>query len=219
MHTLYKIITGPLMWLTFILFFGGILYRVWEIGWLVQRKEKSLLSYMSLKYSLRSLAHWLTPFGSLNMRRHPVMTIVSYAFHLCVLLVPIFLLAHIVLWEEAWGISWWALPDSLADVLTLVVAAACIFFAVRRLLRPEVRYITTNTDYLFLAVVVLPFISGFYCSQGWPGYPAALIIHMLSGQVMLAMIPFSRLSHMIVLWFTRSYMGSEFGLVRHARDY
>lgn len=219
MHILYKIISGPMVWLAFGVFIGGSLYRISEIWRLVLRKEKFLLSYMSLKYSLRSLAHWLTPFGTLNMRLHPVMTVVSFGFHLCLLLAPIFLLAHIVLWEEAWQVRWWALPDTLADVMTLAVPAACVYFAARRILRPEVRYVTAKSDYFFLCAIALPFLSGFYCRQQWPGYAAALMIHMISGQVMLAMIPFSRLSHMIVMWFTRSYMGSEFGGVRHARDY
>lgn len=219
MHTVYKFISGPMVWLAFGVFIGGSLYRILEIGRLVQRKEKSLMSYMSLKYALRSLAHWLTPFGSRNMRLHPVMTVVSFGFHLCVLLVPIFLLGHIVLWEEAWGTQWPALPDLLADVMTLAVPAACAFFAARRMLRPEVRYVTAPSDYLFLCAVALPFLSGFYCRLQWPGHDTALMIHMVSGQVMLALIPFSRLSHMIVMWFTRSYMGSEFGVVRHARDY
>lgn len=219
MYTLYKIINGPMVWLAFGLFIGGCLYRVWEIGRLIQRRERSLLSYMSLRYSLRSLAHWLIPFGSRNMRLHPVMTLISYAFHLCVLIVPIFLVGHIVLWEEAWGIQWPALPDLLADAMTLAALAACVFFAVRRAFRPEVRYVTTPGDYLFLCIVALPFISGFYCRQQWPGYDAVLMIHMVSGQLMIAVIPFSRLGHMIMMWFTRSYMGSEFGMVRHARDY
>lgn len=43
--------------------------------------------------------------------------------------------------------------------------------------------------------------------------------HDLSGEIMLVAIPFTRLSHMIFSVFTRAYMGSEFGGVRHARDW
>jgi hypothetical protein len=45
------------------------------------------------------------------------------------------------------------------------------------------------------------------------------IIHILSGEIMLVAIPFTRLSHMIFFAFTRGYMGSEFGAVRHAKDW
>jgi hypothetical protein len=44
-------------------------------------------------------------------------------------------------------------------------------------------------------------------------------LHVLAGDIMLAAIPFTRLSHMILSPFTRAYMGSEFGAVRHARDW
>jgi hypothetical protein len=36
---------------------------------------------------------------------------------------------------------------------------------------------------------------------------------------MLVAIPFTRLSHMLFSIFTRAYMGSEFGKVRHAQDW
>ena len=219
MHTLYNIVSGPMTWLAFVVFLGGSIYRIWSMSRLLVQKEKSLLTHLSLRYGLRSLAHWLTPFATRNMRMHPAMTVVSFAFHICLLLVPIFLLAHIVLWEEAWGISLWALPEGLADVMTIIVVAACLFFAVRRMLVPEVRFVSGGGDYLFLGVVALPFITGYYCAQQWPGYPAMMIAHMLSGQLMLAIIPFTRLSHMLFMWFTRFYIGSEFGSVRHAKDY
>ncbi|MDA8138164.1 MAG: nitrate reductase [Desulfobacteraceae bacterium] len=218
-HTLYKLLSGPMMWLAVILFCAGTLYRLWTIFRLVRRKEKFICSYLSLRYSLRSLVHWLTPFASLNMRLNPVMTVVSFAFHICLLFVPLFLLAHIVLWEQAWGIHWWALPDLVADIMSLVVPAACIYFAIRRIRKPEVRYVTGVGDYLLLGLIALPFVTGFYCRMQWPGYGPVMLVHMFSGQVLLATLPFTRLSHMVLMWFTRSYMGSEFGAVRHARDY
>lgn len=219
MHTLFKIVSGPMLWITFILFIGGCLFKLWQLYSLARRKENFIFSYFSLKYGLRSLAHWLTPFATVNMRNHPVMTIVTFAFHICLLLLPVFVLSHIVLWDEAWGVEWWALPDGLADIMTLVVLAACIFFLIRRLTRPEVRYVTSASDFVLLAIVAAPFATGFYCYHQWPGYDYALIAHMLTGEIMLVAIPFTRLSHMLVGLFTRGYMGSEFGGVRHAKDW
>ena len=46
-----------------------------------------------------------------------------------------------------------------------------------------------------------------------------MILHILSGEVLLVAIPFTRLSHMLFAPLTRSYMGSEFGNVRNARDW
>lgn len=219
MHDLYRIVSGPMMWATFLVFTGGLMYRLWRLLRLLLQKEKSLLSYMSWRYSLRSIAHWITPFGTLNMRRNPVLTFVSFSFHICLLLVPVFLMAHVVLWEEAWDLRWWHLPAPVADLMALIVPAACMFFAGRRLWRPEVRFVSDPADYLFLGLVAMPFLSGFYCGRQLPGYEWMMIVHIVSAQALLVSLPFTRLSHMILVWFTRSYMGSEFGAVRHARDY
>ncbi len=219
MHDLYSFITGPLAVFSFTVFFGGILIKIFRLIFLVYRKEKFLFSYISLRYSLRSLIHWMTPFAAKNMRQHPYMTIVTFIFHICIFLVPIFLLSHIILLEEALNIKWWALPDPAADIMTVLVMGACIFFLIRRIISPEVRYLTSMSDYFLLVIAALPFFTGFYAFHQWPGYSYALILHILSGELLLIAIPFTRLSHMILGIFTRIYTGSEFGGVKHARDW
>lgn len=219
MHDLYSFITGPLAVFAFSVFFGGILIKIFRLIFLVYRKERFLFSYISLRYSLRSLVHWMTPFAAKNMRQHPYMTIVTFIFHICIFLVPIFLLSHIILLEEALNIKWWALPDPAADIMTVLVMGACIFFLIRRIISPEVRYLTSMSDYFLLAIAAFPFFTGFYASHQWPGYSYAMILHILSGELLLIAIPFTRLSHMILGIFTRIYTGSEFGGVKHARDW
>ncbi|MEE9118599.1 MAG: nitrate reductase, partial [Calditrichia bacterium] len=183
------------------------------------KKEKMIFTYMSWKYSLRSILHWITPFAAVNMKKHPAMTIVSFAFHICLIITPIFLLSHIILWDESWNISWWSLPGNIADIMTFIVIAACIFFLIRRLKLPEVQFVTSASDYVLLAIVAAPFITGFLAYHQWFGYKFILILHIISGEIMLAAIPFTRLSHMLFSVFTRAYMGSEFGGVRHVKDW
>jgi nitrate reductase gamma subunit len=219
MHSLYNFVSGPLAWLAFIVFIGGCLYRLITLMVLVHKKEKFIYSYMSWKYSLRSIVRWSTPFATENMRRHPAMTIVAYVFHVCLILTPIFLLAHVTLVDESWDLSWWTLPDTLAAIMTLLVIGACVFFLVRRLVNPEVQYVTSASDYILLTIVAAPFITGFLVYYQWFGYQTLLILHILSGEIMLVAIPFTRLSHMLFAPLTRAYMGSEFGGVRHAKDW
>ncbi|MEJ2281960.1 MAG: respiratory nitrate reductase subunit gamma [Desulfobacterales bacterium] len=219
MFDIYQFVSGPLAWSAFIIFIGGCLYRLISLLVLVHRKEKFIYSYMSFKYGLRSILRWSTPFATENMRRHPGMTIVAFAFHICLLITPLFLLAHVVLIEEAWNLSWWTLPDGLADAMTLMVIGGCIFFFVRRLTQREVQYVTSGSDFILLVIVAAPFITGFMAYYQWFGYKFFVIFHILSGEIMLVTIPFTRLSHMITAPLTRAYMGSEFGGVRHARDW
>ena len=219
MHSLYHFVSGPLAWVAFILFICGSIYRLVSLIALVYKKEMFIFSYMSLKYSLRSILHWSIPFATENMRRHPSLTIIAFAFHICLILAPLFMLAHVTLIEEAWNISWWTLPESATEFMILVVMGCSLFFLVRRLVSKEVRYVTAASDYIILVIVSAPFITGFLAYQQWFDYQIMLILHILSGEIMLVAIPFTRLSHMLFAPLTRAYMGSEFGGVRHARDW
>jgi nitrate reductase gamma subunit len=219
MREIYNFVSGPLAWLAFILFFGGCLYRLVRLFMLVKEKEPFVFTYMSWKYSLRSIFHWIIPFGTVNWRRHPILTVVTFVFHIGLVIVPIFLLSHVILLDEALNLSWWTLPDTWADVLTVVVIIGCVFFLVRRLTQPEVKFVTSASDFAILAVVAAPFITGFIAYHQWIDYPVMMVLHVVAGEAMLVAIPFTRLSHMLLSPFTRAYMGSEFGKVRHARDW
>jgi nitrate reductase gamma subunit len=219
MREIYNFVSGPLAWLAFILFFGGCLYRLVRLFMLVKEKEPFIFTYMSWKYSLRSIFRWIIPFGTVNWRRHPVLTVVTFVFHISLLVAPIFLLAHVILVDEALNLSWWTIPDAWADVLTVVVIIGCVFFLVRRLTQPEVKFVTSASDFVILAVVAAPFVTGFIAYHQWIDYPVMMVLHVVAGEVLLVAMPFTRLSHMLLSPFTRAYMGSEFGKVRHARDW
>ncbi|MBF0226259.1 MAG: nitrate reductase [Desulfobacterales bacterium] len=219
MHNIYNFVSGPLVWIAFIIFIGGSIYRLISMGLLARKKDYAIYEYYSPFYAFRSILHWIIPFGSTNMRNNPIMTTVAFIFHICLLFVPIFLFAHIILIKESWNISWWFISDNIADIMTLVVIASCIFFLIRRRIRNEVNFLTTTSDYVVLAIVAAPFITGFWTYHQMPGHAFMGILHILSGEIMLAAIPFTKLSHMIFFPFTRGYIGSEFGSVRKARDW
>jgi len=103
--------------------------------------------------------------------------------------------------------------------MTVIVILAAIFFLVRRLVLSEVRYVTFPSDYALLAIALAPFLTGFLAYHQWLPYKTILILHILSGEIMLIAIPFTRLSHMLYFVFTRAYMGSEFGAVRNSKDW
>lgn len=215
---MYEFVSGPLVWLAFAVFILGMLYQFVTMVRLA-KKDKVVYPYMSWKYGLRSIAHWVIPFASKNMRMRYETTILTFAFHLCLVLLPIFLTAHVAMFAVSWGPSWPTVSEKSADWLTVLVILVAVFFLVRRWMLPEVTFVTSASDYVLLAVVAAPFITGFIASYQWFDYETIVIIHMISGAVMLMAIPFTRLNHMLFFPFTRAYMGSEFGAVRHAKDW
>ncbi|HZV45756.1 MAG TPA: nitrate reductase [Thermodesulfovibrionales bacterium] len=216
--SIYNFVRGPLVWIAFIVFVGGSIYKIRELL-LLAKKEKVVYPYMSLKFTLRSLLHWFIPFASANWRRRPVITIVTFLFHIGLVLLPIFLLAHNILIYESWRVSWWTVPEGLADIMTMIVIGCCFFFFLRRIFAPEVRFVTFADDYLILAIAFLPFISGFLAYHQWLlPHKIMVILHMVFGSLMLIAIPFTRLGHMLYFFLTRSYMGSDQGY-RHSKDW
>lgn len=219
MNSIYEFVTGPLAWLSWGIFLLGSLWRLISMYKLAKEKDASALAFMSWKFSLRSIYHWLIPFGTLGWQKNPAMTVATFLFHICLVLSPIFLTAHVMLWDQFFGISFPAIPDVVADGMTVAVIAACAFFAYRRIADPNVKFITDAMDWAVLAIACAPFLTGFLAYHQILPYDTMIILHIVAGELMLASIPWTRLSHMIFAVFTRAYMGSEFGGVRHCRDW
>jgi nitrate reductase gamma subunit len=214
----YELVRGPFAWIAFVTFALGSLYRI--IFLLLTGKKEAVPNYSkSANDAARSILHGLLPFGSTYMRQQPLFTIVTFLFHLCVVILPIFLLAHIVLWYESWGILWWSLPDMLADAMTLWVMLACLYFIVRRLFVPEVKQVSRPGDFVLLITILLIFLSGFLAYHQWGPYRPILILHVISSEILLMALPFSRLGHMLFFYFSRAYMGAEYGKILKVRDW
>ena len=214
----YELVRGPFAWVALIGFILGSLYRI-IFPWVRGKKEKTLYPLRSVKNAARSLLHGVIPFGSAYMRKQPVFTIITFVFHICVVLLPIFLLGHIVLWHESWKILWWSMPDLLADMMTIMVICSCVYFFVRRRMVPAVKEVTRLDDYILLIIILLPFLTGFLAYHQWGPYRPMLILHILSGEILLVTIPFTKMAHMVMFPFSRAYMGSEFGSVLEAREW
>ena len=215
---MYEFARGPLVWIAFAAFVVGIIYRLVTMI-ILAKKDKMVYPYVSFKFGLRSIIRWLTPYGTVNMRLRPAFTLVSFLFHICLVIAPLFVLGHVMSFEESWGFSWWNMPDTLANAMTILVVFGGLVFALRRIADPAVRFVTSLSDYLILLVVLAPFITGLLAYYQVFDYEAAITLHIISGAVWLIAIPFTRLVHMIFFPLTRGYMGSEFGFVRNARDW
>jgi nitrate reductase gamma subunit len=219
MNTMYELLTGPLLWLTFIIFIGGMLVRLVFLFYISLKKDQVIYNHTSISWGIKSIVHWVIPWASASMRNQPFFTFMVFSFHLTLLAVPLFLNAHNIMWDEAFGFSLWSIPDLAADVMTLVLIASAIFLVVRRIRRAEVRILTSSWDYILLFLTTLPFITGLFAYHQWGPYETILIFHILSAQVLLILIPFTKLSHMILFFFTRAFIGFEMGGRRGARSW
>jgi nitrate reductase gamma subunit len=221
--TFTAFVEGPLLWIAFLTFLIGSGLRLLFFITLSTKKDKPVYRYFSFKWMMLSILRWLFPLN-VDIKKNPVFTILGYIFHICLLAVPIFYSAHISLWQESrFGWSWWQMPDVWADWLTLILIGISIFFIIRRIVLAEVRIITTVSDYLLIIVCALPFITGYLNTHpdgsAYAWVTSALpiygqynsLIHILTGQLMLILVPFTKLSHWILFFVSRTVIGVEFG--------
>ncbi|MGA2226575.1 MAG: TmcC family electron transfer complex membrane anchor subunit [Syntrophobacteraceae bacterium] len=211
MEDFYEFLTGPALWATFTIFVVGLIVRVVYLYGLSKERDRVFYNHVDLKWGFRSIFHWLIPFGSVSLRAQPVFAIAFFVFHLCLLGVPIFLLAHNTLWQEAFGISLPSLPDSIADVLTVVFVLAALVLLARRILRPEVRFLSSAWDYFLLILTSSPFVTGFLAYHQIGPYKLTLILHIFLAEILLVVIPFSKLGHIVLYFFSRASFGFEMG--------
>ncbi len=215
---MYHFVTGPLAWAAFLIFFFGVIYRiVWYIrglDWKLDRVAYTEHATYGVRGAIRSILVWLIPFGTHSWRFYKGMTVLVFGFHIGLLFTPIFLRAHNVLLDERWGFSLWSLPEGVADFLTVVVIVTGICLALRRFALPQVRIITTAYDYILLAIAMAPFITGFLAYHQAGNYDFWLIAHILSGEIMLVAIPFTKLSHFVLFFMSRAQIGMDFGIKR-----
>ena len=126
--------------------------------------------------------------------------------------------------SPALGISWPALPNALATTLTLIVVAASIALVLQRAAARDSRVLSRFQDYALPLFIVVPFLSGFLVMH--PGlnpfdYEPTLLVHVMSGNLVLVLIPLTKLSHMALLpsvqliseaaWHWPSHSGSRVG--------
>ena len=216
----FLFVEGPLLWIAFLTFFIGSILRAALFLSVSRKRDKIIYQYFSWKYVLATFGRWLLPLNK-DVAKNPVFTILGYMFHICLIVVPIWFSGHISLWEESrfeW--SWTSIPDGLADWMTLIFLAIALFFLLRRIISADIRLLSTFSDYLLIVVVALPFITGYFLTHGTVDNIGFLgeniqLIHMLSGELMLILIPFTKLSHFVLFFFSRGATAIEFG----RRDY
>jgi len=160
---------------------------------------------------LRRTAGWLVPRRD-ALNGQPVFTLSSVVFHLAMIITPVFLGAHIMLWQRGLGLSWPALTQPLADALTLAGIVTGLVLIVQRILARSSRDLSRFQDYLLPVLVTIIFATGYLAMH--PGsdplpYETVMLIHVLGGNLLLILLPFTKLSHALLFPITR--LVSEMG--------
>lgn len=133
-------------------------------------------------------------------------TILSVAFHVGLILVPVFFLGHIRLWERGIGLTWPALPGSVADFLTLMTIATGFGIFLGRALFRDSRAMSRPQDWLLPPLIVVAFVTGYLLAHPGTnpmGLQFTTLVHVLVADALLLMTPFTKIAHCVMLPFSQ----------------
>jgi NAD-dependent dihydropyrimidine dehydrogenase PreA subunit len=186
-------VEGPLLWAVFLVIIFGILTRLvlFILEIIINSRDKDF----RLRYNFITLGRFLVPFH-MAVPKRPLYAVLRYIFHMCMLVVPIWLSGHIVLWEESrfeWG--WAGLPDAWADWMTIILLGLAAYFFIRRIVLRDIRLTSSLSDYALIILTALPFMTGYFLTHGSLDAVSLLednmrSIHVLSGEAMMLMVVF-----------------------------
>ena len=196
---------GPLFALAFLIMLLGLGRHVaLQVHGLVTRKGLRLRQAPWRRIATSALG-WAVPVRHLE-RSTAVMTAASFLFHVGAVVVPVFLAAHVALWAGFLGMSLPALSEGAADLLTLLTIVCIVVLFAYRLTTPRARALSRASDFVILALVAAPFLSGFLAAHPTANplpWSWMMLVHILSAELLLVAVPFTKLAHVVLFPFDR----------------
>jgi nitrate reductase gamma subunit len=196
---------GPLFGLTFLIMVLGLARHVVIQSYTLTIRKGRRLRNVSWKKIIGESLTWAVPV------KHMIpgtifFSTASFVSHIGIILVPLFQVEHIALWESFLGVGLPSLGAGAADFLTLItlVCIACLLGC--RIFVNRQRAMSEGADYLLLVMLFIPFATGYLAAH--PGvnplrWDVMMLIHILSAECLFVMIPFTKLAHIVLFFFDR----------------
>ena len=192
-------------------FVFGMSYRMIHLALLGRKKNLAAPRGSEWGPGLRTM--WRRSFVLPELSARGKFTVIAgYAFHLGFLISLFFLSQHIDMLRAILGFGWPALPRSIIDISAILAIAAMIALLVHRVMDPVKRMLSGFEDYLTWTLSFLPLLTGFMLMRGiGADYTHLMILHLLSVELLLIAIPFTKLAHMLSTFSARWYNGAVAG--------
>jgi nitrate reductase gamma subunit len=205
MENFIEFAKGPLFAVTFLIMILGLIRLVvLQLYSLVAGKGMRLIK-APWKTILSDAITWLLPVRHL-VKGTILFSIVSFMAHIGMIAIPIFAASHTVLWEGYLNLDLPSIDQGWADYLSLLTIVCLTILLVLRTVVRRQRSMSRSMDYFLLFVLLTIFSSGYLASHpnvnpfSWQ---LMMLTHLLSGNLLLLMIPFTKLAHIVLYPFDR----------------
>jgi nitrate reductase gamma subunit len=186
---------GPLFRLALAMCLLGLAYHLLNTLWMLRQSHRRAADKeLRLRSVLAAILGGLLP----ARRRRPLQTVASLAFHAGILLVPLFFVGHVTLWQPYLPIGWPTLGPVASDGLTLAALAGLLALLLGRWLVRTSRELTSRADVAVLLLLLAVVASGYWAAHptSSPAAPRAMLLaHILLGDLTLALTPLTKIAH------------------------
>jgi nitrate reductase gamma subunit len=209
---------GPALIVAIVVFIAGIVWRIYGIyrrpvkpdhsaprG--SDQKAPGLSAIVSRMWHHRTFRD-ATIVGTLN----------AYGYHIGLAIVFFGFTPHIAFIRRLTGLSWPAVPGWLFVIAVALVFIGLFYALMIRLTSPVLRLLSNFDDYASWVVTILPMLTGMAVlnlslDSSYPvraAYPVPVALHLLSLELLLVWLPFSKLGHAFLVFLSRSTTGVAF---------
>lgn len=200
-------VRGPGLNIALVIFVLGTIWRLFEIYSLGRKKDIAPARQVAGASGWHTIVRRSVPPPGM-LKRSPVSYVGGYVFHIGLFIIVFLFAPHIQLVDSLLGISWPALPSQIVDAVAVVTLATMLVVLADRINKPVKRYLSTFEDYFTWALTFLPVLTGYLAVQHLLlPYTTMLAIHILSVELLLIVLPFTKLFHVFTLIPSRWYNG------------
>ncbi|MFN3545674.1 MAG: hypothetical protein ACK4UX_12570 [Thiobacillus sp.] len=200
-------VRGPGLDIALGIFVLGVLWRLIEIYTLGRKPDLAEARHVAGASGWHTVFRRSVPPPGM-LKRSPVSYIGGYIFHVGLAIIVFGFAPHILLITNLTGLSWPGLPSQFVDLVTVVTMAAMVVVLVDRMMKPAKRFLSTFEDWFTWAVTFLPVLTGWMAVQHLLlPYTLMLAIHILTVEILLIVLPFTKLFHAFTLIGSRWYNG------------
>jgi len=208
---------GPFFRVALIIFIAGMTYRLARVLFLGWSRDKvpsngSKLAGVVKTYLKALLILPFIPWVKNTFNKNAVTYLAGGIFHLGLFVIIFFGTAHMLVWKSLLGFGWATVSYPVVDWLAAITIISMLALLVNRFVNPVSKMISGAAEYLNWLVVFLPMITGYIMAHHlWFRYETLFSLHMIAVDVLLIWIPFSRISHFVFYFFSRTIHGAQFG--------
>ncbi|MGC2458067.1 MAG: hypothetical protein WA435_08725 [Gallionellaceae bacterium] len=189
----------------------GTLWRLFEIYSLGRKPDLAVPRHRAGASGLHTMFRRSVPPPGM-FKRSAISYVAGYVFHIGLFVIVFLFAQHIKLIQGLTGLSWPGLPAQFIDATAVVTLATMLLVLVERINQPVKRFLSTFEDYAAWALTFLPVLTGYLAARHLLlPYTLMLALHILSVELLLIFLPFTKLMHVFTLWGSRWYNGDVNG--------